>query len=47
MTTKRCQQKETQKFNSIEISKTFCEINGRSNWSQRITRRKKLMNQQK
>ena len=36
-TTRRCEQKESQKFNSLEISKTLCEINGRSHWSQRIT----------
>ena len=36
MTTKR-------KVNSIEISKTFYEINGRSNQSQPITKREKKM----
>ena len=34
--------KETQKFNSIETSKTFCENNGRSKQSHRITKRKKM-----
>ena len=39
--------RETQKFNSIETSKVFCENNGLCNRSQRIAKRKKFMNQQK
>ena len=39
--------KVTKKLNSKEISKTFMKLNGRSNQSPSITKRKKMFNQQK